>query len=79
MKIEVVLLTLVERQTRFEIIFKLNKKDKKSIDQAINSLQERVGESFSIVFKTVNSDNGSDFDGRHETFQNTLFFYFSHQ
>ena len=72
------LLTLVERQTRFEIILKLNGKDKESVDQAINQLRLRAGDTFSKVFKTITSDNGSEFAGLHEALHETLDVYFSH-
>ena len=37
-KCDAVLLTLAERQTRFEVIFKLNDKDAKSVERAIQDL-----------------------------------------
>lgn len=77
-KTDPVLLTLVERQTRFEIILKLKGKDKESVDQAICQLRERAGDTFSTVFKTITSDNGSEFAGLHEALQETLDVYFSH-
>ena len=77
-KTDSVLLTLVERQTRFEIILKLNGKDKESVDQAINQLRHRAGDTFSKVFKTITSDNRSEFAGLHEALHETLDVYFSH-
>ena len=53
------LLTLAERQTRFEVILKLNGKDIESVDQAVQQLRERAGANFDQLFKTVTSDNGS--------------------
>lgn len=50
-KTDSVLLTLVERQTRFEIILKLKGKDKESLDHAISKLPQRAGDTFSTVFK----------------------------
>ncbi|OJF89610.1 IS30 family transposase [Alkalibacterium sp. 20] len=77
-KTDAVLLTLVERQTRFEIILKLKGKDKESVDQAISQLRHRAGDTFSTVFKTITSDNGSEFTGLHEALKDTLDVYFSH-
>ncbi|WP_208559376.1 IS30 family transposase [Marinilactibacillus kalidii] len=77
-KTDSVLLTLVERQTRFEIILKLKGKDKESVDQAISQLRHRAGDTFSKVFKTITSDNGSEFAGLHKALQETLDVYFSH-
>lgn len=73
-----VLLTLVERQTRFEIILKIKGKDKESVNQAISQLQRRAGDTFSTVFKTITSDNGSEFAGLHDAPKETLDVYFSH-
>ncbi|WP_225742864.1 IS30 family transposase [Marinilactibacillus sp. Marseille-P9653] len=77
-KTDSVLLTLVERQTRFEIILKLRGKDKESVDQAIQQLRLKAGDTFSKVFKTITSDNGSEFVGLHEALKETLEVYFSH-
>ena len=78
MKCDAVLLTLAERQTRFEVIFKLNGKDAKSVDQAIENLRKRSGDYFTKLFKTVTSDNGSEFSGLHEALQDAVDVYFSH-
>ncbi len=58
-KSDAVLLTLVERQTRFEVILKLAGKDAESVNQAVRQLRERAGAYFGQLFKTVTSDNGS--------------------
>ncbi len=78
MKTDSVLLTLVERQTRFEIILKLKGKEKESVNQTISQLRKSAGDTFSKVFKTITSDNGSEFAGLHEALQETLDVYFSH-
>ena len=49
-KSDAVLLTLVERQTHFEVILKLNGKDAHSVDQAVHLMRERAGENFSHCF-----------------------------
>ncbi|SEL36999.1 Transposase and inactivated derivatives, IS30 family [Carnobacterium iners] len=77
-KCDAVLLTLAERQTRFEVIFKLNGKDAKSVDRAIQDLRNRSGEYFDRLFKTITSDNGSEFSGLHEALQDVIDVYFSH-
>ena len=77
-KSDAVLLTLAERKTRFEIIMKLNGKDAQSVDQAVHELQERAGDDFSHLFKTITSDNGSEFAGLHEAVQDAVDVYFSH-
>lgn len=77
-KSDTVLLMLAERQTRFEVILKLNGKYAYSVDQAVHVLRERAGENFSTLFKTVTSDNGSEFAGLHEALQDVADVYFSH-
>ncbi|SEI62553.1 Transposase and inactivated derivatives, IS30 family [Alkalibacterium gilvum] len=77
-KTDAVLQTLVERQTRFEVIMKVNGKDQHSVNEAIYSLQERAGDDFSTMFKTITSDNGSEFAGLHEALKDTLDINFSH-
>ncbi|WP_368646214.1 IS30 family transposase [Alkalibacterium putridalgicola] len=77
-KTDAVLLTLAERQTRFEIILKINGKDQESVNQAIRNLQKRSGHTFSTLFRTITSDNGSEFAGLYEALKDTLDIYFSH-
>ncbi|CZR10961.1 hypothetical protein SAMN04488048_1612 [Trichococcus flocculiformis] len=72
------LLTLVERQTRFEVIQKLAGKDAPSVNQAVQQLRERAGAHFGQLFKTVTSDNGSEFAGLHHALQDVADVYFSH-
>lgn len=77
-KSDAILLTLAERQTRFEVILKLNGKDAHSFDQAIHVLRERASENFSYLFKTVISDNGSELLGLYEVLQDVADDYFIH-
>lgn len=77
-KSDAVLLTLAERQTRFEMIVKLDGKDAKSVDQAVHELRKRSGDYFSNLFKTITSDNGSEVSGIHEALQDAVDVYFSH-
>lgn len=72
------LLTLAELQTRFEVILKLNGKDTESVDQVVQQLRERAGANFDQLFKTVTSDNGSEFSGLHDALQDVADVYFSH-
>lgn len=55
------LLTLTERKTRKEHILKIRQKTVDSVHNAIQSLKNLYGETFSSVFKTLTSDNGSEF------------------
>jgi IS30 family transposase len=56
-----VLLTLTERMTRKEIIRKLPNKEQKTIREAMDKLEKELGKKFKKWFKTVTSDNGSEF------------------
>ena len=56
-----VLLTLTERKTRKEHILKIKQKTSENVHQAIQSLKTLYGEKFASVFKSITSDNGSEF------------------
>lgn len=74
-----VLLTLVERQTRCFIVRKIKGKTALAVMEAIDALQEEYGSQFGKVFKTITSDNGSEFSdlSRLETDTQTKI-YFTH-
>ena len=55
------LLTLTERKTRQEIIVRLPDKTQRSVKRAIDRLERRYGNKFKEKFKTVTTDNGSEF------------------
>jgi IS30 family transposase len=56
------LLTLVERQTRYSIIEKLQDQTQQSVVKALNKLERRLGvNSFRQQFKSITADNGSEF------------------
>lgn len=57
-----VLLTLVERMTRFAIVIRLPDKTQASVIKAFRKIErEMTPEVFRAVFKTVTTDNGSEF------------------
>lgn len=56
-----VLMTLAERMTRQFIIRKIPGKTAVAITNGIEALQQEFGTQFSQVFKTITSDNGSEF------------------
>lgn len=60
-KNEAALLTITERMTRKEIIRKIPNKTTESVQNAIATLINEVGNGFSKVFKSFTSDNGSEF------------------
>jgi len=58
---EPVLLTLVERKTRFEIIFKLAGQRASKVDQTLQQFMQQLSGNEGKIFKTITSDNGSEF------------------
>ena len=56
------LLTLVERKSRKLIIRKIKDKTQAAVVRAINGIERSMGkEAFKVVFKSITSDNGSEF------------------
>ncbi len=76
-KHDAVLMTLVERQTRFEVLLKIDGKDANAVTQAIESLVERAGDYMPSLFKTITSDNGSEFSTLYETLKFFTDVYFA--
>ena len=56
-----VVLTLVERLTRKYIAIKIDGKTASAVSAAMQSLRRHYGDKFSLIFKTITSDNGSEF------------------
>lgn len=56
-----VLLTLLERQTRNAIIRQIDSKSAEAVMNELSFIREQFGDKFSQVFKTITSDNGSEF------------------
>jgi IS30 family transposase len=55
------LLTLTERMTRQEIIIRLPDKTQRAVKRASDRLERRSGNQFKKKFKTITTDNGSEF------------------
>jgi len=55
------LLTLTERKFREEIIIRLPDKTQRAVKRALDRLERRYGNKFKEKFKTVTTDNGSEF------------------
>ena len=55
------LLTLTERKTRQEIIVRLPNKTQRAVKRALDRLERRFGAAFAEKFKTITTDNGSEF------------------
>lgn len=55
------LLTLVERKTRKKIIRRISNKDALAVDVALQAVFDEYQEKPQIIFKSITSDNGSEF------------------
>lgn len=56
-----VLMTLLERKTRYCRIMRLPDKSAASVMKAFDLLRSEYKERFSLIFKTITTDNGSEF------------------
>lgn len=56
-----VLLTLVERKSHEYWVFPIKNRYADSVMEAFHALQKTYSEHFSQVFKTITTDNGSEF------------------
>lgn len=72
-----VLLTLVERKTRFEWILKIATKTEEAVDEALSEIFAVDSELKRQVFKSCTADNGSEFAGISELAEG-LKVYFCH-
>ena len=73
-----VLLTLVERLSRFEAILKIENKTVQSVDVALRELRKRAGDYFSLLFKSITADNGLEFVKLSQTLADQVAVYFAH-
>ena len=58
---EPVILTLNEKVTGYYLTRKIRSKDSSAVNEAMKELMEEFGSGFSKVFKSITSDNGSEF------------------
>lgn len=72
---EPVLLTLVERKTRFEKIFKIAGQKASAVDQALKTFIKQLNGLEGQIFKTVTSDNGSEFANLSKLSEKTEVYY----
>lgn len=54
-------LTLTERVTRKEFIFKMVNQKAESVVKCINKLEYKFGKNFKKIFKSITADNGAEF------------------
>jgi len=64
-----VILTLTERKTRYELLFVLDVKDSNAVNEKILKLKSLYGKQVSKIFRTITSDNGSEFCGLSEVLE----------
>lgn len=55
------LMTLTERKTRFEIIFKLKCKTAEEVVNKFNQLKDFLKTNYNKIFKSITTDNGTEF------------------
>lgn len=74
-----VLLTLTERKTRHELVFRASGKTSEAINSIIKQLKKQFRLNFHKVFKSITSDNGSEFaDLSHSVKEVGTTVYFTH-
>lgn len=54
-------MTLLERLTKKYIVIEMKEHTNKCVTEAINTLEEKYGEYFKKIFKTMTTDNGHEF------------------
>ena len=72
-----VLLTLDERMTRRRHVLKISGKTKEGVAAGLETLRRQYGSLFPKVFKSITSDNGSEFSDLTESFKEGTV-YFTH-
>lgn len=75
---ESVVLTLVEKKSEYYIAIKIPGKNSESIMAAMNEIREYFGQMFNSIFKTITSDNGSEFENLSALEQYGTKIYFAH-
>lgn len=70
-----VLLTLDERMTRKRFIIKITSKTASAVNAGLSEIMSRFKGYENVVFKSITSDNGSEFSALTETFTGTHIYY----
>ena len=65
------LLTITERKTRYEMIFKISCKTAEEVNNKIIQIRNYVNKHFHKIFKSFSADNGSEFSGLIDLFSNS--------
>lgn len=69
------LLALDERSSRKRFLLPLAEKTSACVNEAIQRLKDSLGKHFSLIFKSVTSDNGSEFSKLQEVFGDIPVYY----
>lgn len=73
------LMTITERKTRYEMIFKLSSKSADEVIHKFNQIKDFMKKNFNKVFKTITTDNGTEFSEFKEIIKDTKAkIYFCH-
>lgn len=73
------LMTLTERKTRFEIIFKLKGKTAKEVVNKFNKMKKFMKNHYNKIFKSITNDNGTEFSDFLNIIKDTITkIYFCH-
>ena len=73
------LLTITERKTKFEIIFKISSKTAENVVNKINQIKLFMNKYYNKIFKSFSTDNGSEFSDFLEIIKDTKTkIYFCH-
>lgn len=78
MKHSPVMITLVERKTRFEVLLKAREKSAGAIEEALQGLLETNPMAFKKLFQTITADNGSEFATLSDHLNEQVDIYFAH-
>lgn len=70
-----VFLTMDERKTKFRHILKIPNRSAEAVEQGIRQLQEIYGARFNAVFRSITSDNGSEFSALPQLLPDTDIYY----
>ena len=73
------IMTITERKTRFEMIFKLKSKSASEVVKKWNQIKDFMKANYNKVFKSITTDNGTEFSKFLEIIKNTKTnIYFCH-
>ena len=75
---EAVVLTLVEKQSRYLIAMRLSGKNSDAVSTAMDRLRQEYSEHFPEVFRSITSDNGAEFSELSKLEEHGTGVYFAH-